>query len=267
MNVVARRSTTPPERPPWTWVEAVPSFHDGEEDWQSDQLVAVGRKGYPPRFRIAITCRTTDTAVCVPVHIVTGGFTVPDLQVTAHCPEGYATAIPPVMKGRYPFLARALMMVPDSVEVAPDGTWSWVPASWGWGGPIPERAVMSKAEVRSAATPEMLREMNERDRREEELFSDIKRRLSPKWKRDIVPRLKEYADFMVIRGISRAELAAEIEVRENISRSEAHKRLALAVEIGFIPTRDGHAPFYESSHWTLSAQKEGVIINSRPRGS
>ncbi|MCU8595894.1 hypothetical protein [Streptomyces sp. A13(2022)] len=126
---------------------------------------------------------------------------------------------------------------------------------------------MSKGEVRAAATPEMLREMNERDRREEEVFSDIKRRLSSKWKREIIPRLQEYADFMAIRGISHAELAAEIAALETISRSEAHKRLALAVEIGLIPTRDGRTPFYEPSHWTLSAQKEGVSIHSRSPGS
>ncbi|MGW0574321.1 hypothetical protein [Streptomyces tauricus] len=123
---------------------------------------------------------------------------------------------------------------------------------------------MSKAEVRAAATPEMLRDMNERDRREEELFSDIKRRLSSKWKRDIVPRLQEYAEFMKIRDISRAELAAEIEALENISRSEAHKRLALAVELGLIPTRDGQEPAYEPSHWTLKAQENGESYLKEP---
>ncbi|MFF1909448.1 hypothetical protein [Kitasatospora sp. NPDC058218] len=257
MNVPRKRSNISPNRPWGSWVEARPTFHEGEEAWLSDTLVPVAGEAYPPRFRVAVTCRVTDVTVCVPVRIERGGFVLPGIEVTPSCPEAFGEAVPAVIRGRAPWLARLIAMVPDSIEIVSDGSWRWVPAAWGWGGPTVEPGLAELDKPAVGSTPEQERAWAEQQKRERARLSEVKRRMSTEWHEETVPGLEEYAEYVRHRNWSRAELAAFCEKDRNISRAEAQRQVALAVELGLIPLGKGREVAIPLPRWNRWALEDG----------
>ncbi|MER5758769.1 hypothetical protein [Streptomyces sp. NPDC002082] len=118
-------------------------------------------------------------------------------------------------------------------------------------------AAAEAAEMVAAASPAQRRAWAEREEREKKRLAEVKRRLSDSWQDEVVPQLEEYAEFMKHRGFSRTGMAEYLVRAGEASRAKAFKLLAIAEEIGLIPTRDGLSPFYELPRWNQWALESG----------
>nr|BEK65751.1 hypothetical protein KPHV_29780 [Kitasatospora purpeofusca] len=226
---------------PWSTFTAEQALHEGEEVWHSDPLVSVAGEAYPPRFRVSLTCVATQLEVCVPVCVQQGGFMTADAALgvnPASCLATHGRAINGVVSGRNPPLAIIIARVPDSIRVRPDGTWEWVTAGWGWGfPPLPPERI---AELEAEATPEQRLRWEEQRKREVRRLSEVKRRMSEDWRSEVLPQLRDIAELMSLRGLSRAELIKEL--RKTWSRSQAYEMVNMALEAGVISAEEGAVP-------------------------
>ncbi|WNV90306.1 hypothetical protein [Umezawaea sp. Da 62-37] len=232
---------------PWQKVLVEPALHEDEEDWHSDAPVAVAGEAYPPRFRIALTCKRTNIEVCIPVHVRQGGFVIPEgLAVNpSSCAAVHGKAVYDVMTaGSVPPLARVIAMVPDSIRLKSGGGWEWVPTRWAWGFAPPDQV----EQIQSTLTPEQRTRFADQQRIEAKRLAQVKRRMSANWQNEVLPHLQDIAEYLLNRSIPNSQFVRELQAK-GYSRSQVYEDLRTARELGLFPSDDGRPPSYAVPQW------------------
>ncbi|MGP3691039.1 hypothetical protein ACTVZO_41305 [Streptomyces sp. IBSNAI002] len=112
-----------------------------------------------------------------------------------------------------------------------------MPGGWGWGYPAADPFSLLPTEP---PTLEQERRWAARERIARTRLRTVKKRMSDEWHREYVPRLRGQARKMNENGYSRPRMALEMSRGEDgVERAEAHRRLAAAAELGFIPALGG----------------------------